>query len=277
MSFLKDIISKSKTSGFGNTAWVKRGEIQKQKDDELAAELQEQEKKRKQKEIEKLREFSYSRISNLNSGVEEPGKEDKKRKWAPSLMVRYSAFILQREEEGKSITPDGFISSFEADVINLKKNENKRQKTDEEEFKEITVEILPEERNFTPEEIEDIKKRLRDIGQPIKYFGENNTQAYNRLIKFEQDDLAKYIKEQETNNNEDKEFDAQMTNFQKVLKTKHAAKKPIDLEIGTVKTEDVIEIRHTKHSVYPDYKKYEKELKQMERKDKCNTILKWIK
>ena len=68
-----------------------------------------------------------------------------------------------------------------------------------------------------------------------------------------------------------------MTNFQKVLKTKHAAKKPIDLEIGTVKTEDVIEIRHTKHSVYPDYKKYEKELKQMERKDKCNTILKWIK
>ena len=155
--------------------------------------------------------------------------------------------------------------------------EGKRQKVDEEDFKEIIVEILPEEKEFTQEELEDIKKRLRDLGQPIKLFGENNTQTYKRLVKFEQDDLTKYIKEQEAKNDEDGEYDDNLTDFQKQLKVKHDSKKPIDLQIGDVKVEDVIEIRYTKHTSYPDYKKFEKELKSKERKEKWNTILKWIK
>lgn len=147
----------------------------------------------------------------------------------------------------------------------------------EEEAKETQPKQKEEEKTFTEEELENIRNRLRALKQPIKIFGETNTDTFNRLVKLEQDDIADTTKGQEHNIYNQKELTVNLTEFQQELKKKLETKKLIDLEIGNQKVEDVIEIRHTKHSVYPDYKKFEKECKNKERKEKCTTILKWIK
>lgn len=58
------------------------------------------------------------------------------------------------------------------------------------------------------------------------------------------------------------------TLFQQSLKDKLATKKPIELEIGTEKPEEVIGIRVTKNGSHLDYKKFEKDCKELPRKDK---------
>lgn len=261
MSFLKDHINKLKSGGFGKEKWTKRGDIEKQEQEERQNEYEEMERKRKQKELEKLRTLSYQASREQH--------------------------IYRREEEGtEEVPPPEATSTLEkeakelAEIEREKRRQLKRQKLGEtEEAKQPSQEPTSEveETKIDAEKLLKIKNTLRKSKHPIKLFGESDYQAYVRLCNIAKDDKSDIMKKADQTLFNYNERHTNLTDFQRSLKEKLKDKKPIDLPIGDKKVDDLVETRQTKHSSYPDFKKFEKECKSIGVKEKCETVLKWLK
>lgn len=253
MKSIKDIIAQKKQAQTGE-GWFKRSDQKKQKEEELAKEQEVTERKRQAKETQKLRELSY-----------QMGREE---------------HVFRRDEEGYIDGQDKHISILEKEakeqVDKEKAFKNKKLAKLELENAKEEADKLPE-KTYTDEEMIVIRNQLRKLKSPIKLFGESNHDTYQRLCTIEQDDRGGITKGQETYITKTSELKQNLSVFQQSLKDKLDEKKPIDLEIGSEKPEDHIEVRVTKSGSYLDYKKFERDCRDISRKDKSTLILKWIK
>jgi hypothetical protein len=248
MSFLQDHINKLKANSFGKKSWVKRGDVEREKEEEVMKEIEEKDTKRKEKELQKLRELSFEK-SMLSSMA------------APNKPLAYI-----RAEEDKPEVVDGHISMVEKEAQEILEKERKvkenlekpkRQKVEEEEkFEEEKAKEEEEEKKFNEEEMIRIRSELRKRRLPIKLFGESDIGAYKRLCKVEIESKEEIFTGQEKELIY-KNVHTTLTDFQQNLKEKLKLKKPIDLEIGEDKGK-YIELRKTKTTEFYDYKRFEK-------------------
>ena len=266
MSFLKDHISQLKKSkGFGGKSWVKRGDIEKQNEEEAEKEHQELEKKREAKDLLKLRELSYANVK-MAKQIEANSKQ------IPTY---------KRDEEGDETLQDNHISFVEKETLEAIEKEKKMKEDSNPHKKQKVSEDSPankpiDEKKYTDAEMESIKTMLRKRKQPVKMFGESDHDTYLRLQKFEQEDKGEIMKWLDADLINHARIDTNLTQFQQELKLKLKDKNPIVLEVKDDKN-DHIEIRKTKNNEYYDYKKFERSCRDIDRKEKCMDILKWIK
>ena len=271
MSFLQAFIKQKKSGSYGKKPWTRRTDNANTEEPEPQKQEDVCHKKRDIKDAEKTQEHSYEH-SHKHWGDPPLSNEQ-----AQDHSENKQGTLGNKEKEisnsDKRSPEIGSEEESKNQSQNNKNNDNtsKESPTQNKDSSQTSVPNNEEQKKFTPEEMVGIRNRLRKLKHPIRLFDESDSEAFHRLCAIEQGDPTAAPKVSGA------KATAWLPDLQQPLKDKLQNKKPINLEIGGEKAEDVIGLRTTKNGSHLDYSKFEKECKSIPRQTKWTLILKWIK